>query len=232
MSAELLDRVDRAVAVVACRSDDGHGVCVDVVGDPIDIDQGRLGVDGRSAQLDAEEVTRLVEGGVGGLRFDHVGTGDAALLGGMVPVGEHGVGDAARPAGGHQAGRLTVGDGVGVEEVEGHGDDLGLELCGARAHVPLQRVHVGEEPEGVGQEAVVLVVAAVHGARAGARLPRGVLLGGHGRELLEELGPGCARLGEAAVHGEAVGIGKRAHGCSLLAPGSRRSRAVSGFEPA
>ena len=60
-------------------------------------------------------------------------------LGGVLPVGQHGVADAAGAAGGHQPGRLAVGDRLGVEEVEGHGDDLGLELGGARAHVALER---------------------------------------------------------------------------------------------
>ena len=48
------------------------------------------------------------------------------------------------PAIGVPAGALTanadglrVGDGVAVEHVEGHGDDLGLELGLARAHVAL-----------------------------------------------------------------------------------------------
>jgi len=60
----------------------------------------------------------------------------------------------------------VVGDGVGVEHVEGHGDDLALELRHARAHVALERVHVRKELERAPEKFVVRVVAAVH--RAGA----------------------------------------------------------------
>ena len=118
-----------------------------------------------------------------------------AVLGGVLAVGQHGVADAPGPPGGHQPDRLAVGDRLGVEEVEGHGDDLGLELGGARAHVALEHVDVGEQSEGLVHESVVVVVAAVHGARALARLPGGVLLGGHGVEGLEHLGAGRSLLG-------------------------------------
>ncbi len=41
---------------------------------------------------------------------------------------------------------------LAVEHVERHGDDLGLELRRARAHVALQRVDVGEASERLGHE--------------------------------------------------------------------------------
>ena len=158
------------------------------------------GSTGALPQLDAEEVAGLVEGGVGGLGLDDVGPGDAPGLGRMLAVGEHGVQDAAGAAGGDQPARVVTGGcrRVAVEQVEGHGDDLGLELGGARAHVALQDVDVGEQPEGLVHEAVVVVVAAVHGARALAGLPEGVLLGRHGVQLGEHLLAAQAVLGQAS----------------------------------
>ena len=99
-----------------------------------------------------------------------------------------------------------------VEHIEGHGDDLGLELGLARTHVALQRVHVGEATEGLGHEPVVLVVAAVHRARALAGLPEGVFLLGHGGELGEDLLAGPSRFGQRAVDGEAILVRVRGHG--------------------
>ena len=162
-----------------------------------DVDRRGVGVDRRVAQLDAEQVARLVEGGVAGLGLDEVGPGDAPRRRRLLAVGEHGVEDAAGAAGGDEPGRLAVGDRVGVEQVERHGDDLALELGRARAHVPLQHVDVGEEPERLVHEVVVLVVAAVHRARALAGLPEGVLLLGHGLQLGEDLVARAARRGEA-----------------------------------
>ena len=138
-------------------------------------------VDRRVAHLDAEEVAALVERRVRGLGLDDVRLRDAARLRRVLAVGEHRVQDAAGAAGGDEADRLGVGDRVGVEEVERHGDDLALELRLARAHVALQRVHVGEQPERLVHEVVVLVVAAVHRAGALAGLPERVLLLGHRR---------------------------------------------------
>ena len=140
--------------------------------DPVDVDQRGDGVDRRLAQLDAEQVARLVEGRVAGLGLDEVGPGDAPVLRGLLPVGEHGVADAAGAAAGDEARRLAVGDRVGVEEVERHGDDLALVAGGARADVALEDVDVGVQPEHVVHEGVVVVVAAVHGAGHPARSPR------------------------------------------------------------
>ena len=70
---------------------------------------------------------------------------------------------------------------------------------------------MGEEAEGLVHEVVVVVVAAVHGARALARLPEGVLLGGHGAQLGQHLFPAHALVREHAVDGEAVGVGVVAH---------------------
>ena len=118
----------------------------------------------------------------------------ATGLGRVLAVGEDGVQDAAGPAGRDQpAGVVAGGDGgVAGVQVERHGDDLRLELGGARAHVALQDVHVGEEAEGLVHEVVVVVVAAVHGARALAGLPEGVLLGGHGAQLVQHRLPAHA----------------------------------------
>ncbi len=101
-----------------------------------------------------------------------------------------------------------VGDRVGVEQVERHGDDLALEPRRARAHVALQRVHVGEQPERLVEEVVVLVVAAVHRPGALAGLPERVLLLRHHPQLLEHLLAGPAVLGERAVDAEALGVGE------------------------
>ena len=95
-----------------------------------------------------------------------------------------------------------------MEQVEGHRDDLALEPGRARAHVALQHVHVGEEPERLVEEVVVLVVAAVHRARALAGLPERVLLLRHVAQLLEDLVAGPALLGQRAVDAEPLGVGE------------------------
>ncbi len=81
----------------------------------------------------------------------------------VVTVGEHRVADASGPAGGDQADGGFLGDSLAMEEVEGHRDDLGLELGGARTDIPLERVHVPEETERFVQEVVMIVISAVHG---------------------------------------------------------------------
>ena len=97
-----------------------------------------------------------------------------------------------------------------------HGDDLGLELGGARAHVALQDVHVGEEAEGIVHEVVVVVIAAVHGARALAGLPERILFGGHRAELGKDPCAGQTDVGEIAMDLETVGVGVAAHGSGAI----------------
>ena len=122
---------------------------------------------------------------------------------------------------------VAVGDRVGVEQVERHGDDLALELGGARADVALQHVHVGEQPEDVVHEVVVLVVAAVRRPRDLAGLPAAVLLVGDLLQLGEDLRAVAALLGDRPVHVEAVGVGVVAHGVLLItAPGGEPGRSA------
>ncbi len=59
----------------------------------------------------------------------------------------------------------------------------------------------------------MVVVAAVHGARAPPRLPGTVLLDRHRPEDREHLLSRRARLGERAVDRHAVDIGEAADGC-------------------
>ncbi len=208
---ELGDRVDGAVAVVRRRAHDRDGVLVDELRHRLHVRLRRLGYDGRDAHLDAEQVARLVEGGMTGLGLHEVGPGDVAVLPRVVPVGEHRVQDAPRPTGRDQAGRRTVGDRVGVHQVERHGDHLALELRGARAHVPLQDVDVGEEAERLVEEPVVLVVAGVHRPGALPGLPEGVLLGRHRPHLGEHVLARAAVLGQRPVHGEPVCVREVGH---------------------
>ena len=84
-----------------------------------------------------------------------------------------------------------------------------------------------EEAEGLVQEAVVVVVAAVHGARALPGLPEGVLLLGHRVQLGEDVLARAAVLGQRAVDGEPVGVGEVAHrtpSCSRSPAFARASR--------
>ena len=71
---EVADRVDGAVAVVAGGPDQGDRLVVHVVAHPVHVDLGRHRVDRRPPQLDPEEMAGLVEGGMGRLGLDHVGT--------------------------------------------------------------------------------------------------------------------------------------------------------------
>ena len=70
--AEFGDRVDRAVAVVRRRSDEGDGVGVDVRAYPVEVDLQRYRVHRRDLHVHAEEVTGLGEGRVRGLGLDDV----------------------------------------------------------------------------------------------------------------------------------------------------------------
>ncbi len=224
---QLLDRVDGPVAVVARGSDESDGVRVDRPLHPLGVDQRGRRVDRGDPSLDPEEVAGLVERRVGRLRLDHVGTVDPALAGRVVAIGEQRMADAAGAACRDEAGRLGGRvDRLGVEQIEGHGDDLGLELRRARAHVPLEHVHVGEQTEGLVEEAVVVVVPAVHRPRAAAPFPGRVLLHRHGVELLEDRVARRAPFGEVPVDGEPAGVGEGAHrrllGCSDGPLGRRR----------
>ena len=109
-----------------------------------------------------EQVAGLVEGRVGGLGLDQVAgastprsraraRGRPARRAGWISV---------PPERDHAGGLAGSGWIVaGVEQVQDHGDDLALEAGGARAHVALQGVLVGEEPERLVEEGVVLVLA-------------------------------------------------------------------------
>ena len=98
-----------------------------------------------------------------------------------------------------------------VHEVERHRDDLALEPRGARAHVALEHVHVAVHPEHFVHEVVVVVVAAVHGPRALAGLPRLVLVGRDVAELGDDRVAVAALRRHAAEDGEAVGVRVCAH---------------------
>jgi hypothetical protein len=203
---ELGDRVDRPVAVVARRADDRHGALVDQLLDPVGPDQGGLRIHRRVAQLDPEQVTGLVEGGVPGLGLDHVRALDVALGAPLLPVREHRLGDAGAASGGDHPRRLAVADRIRVKEVEGHGDDLSLEAGGTGAHIALKRVLMCEQPERLLEEGVMVAIAAVHRPGAAAALPDSVLLGGHRPQLGEDLLPGAAVVGQRPVHPETLGV--------------------------
>ena len=194
-------------------------------GHPVGVDDGRDRVDRHGAQLHPEQPAGLVEGRVPGLRLDDVDAGQPPGRR-VLAVGQHRVQDAAAAARRDQAARRGVGDGLGVEQVERHREDLALELRGAGTHVALEDVHVREQAERLGEEAVVLVVTGVHRPGALAGLPEGVLLGGHRPQLGEHLLPGRALLGQGAVHGEPVRVGKV--GVRHLPPPPPRWTAVAG----
>ena len=216
---QLGDRVDRAVGVVARRAHDRDRLVVDQLGHRVDVGQRGLRVDRRDAQLDPEQVTALVEGRVAGLGLHEVGPGDAPGLAGVLAVGDERVQDRAGPARGHQAGRLAVGHRLGVHQVEGHRDDLALELGLARAHVALEGVDVGEHAERLAEEVVVLVVAAVHRPGDLAGLPERVLLGGHRLHLGQHVGARPPARGERPVDGVPVGVREVVHGPDATAHG-------------
>ena len=103
--SELGDRVDRAIAVVACRTDDGDGLVIDGLRHILGSHGGGHRIDGDRDHLEVIEVTRLVERRVCGLGLDHL---EATLATGGpcgLAVGEHGVADRSAAAGGDQAGR-------------------------------------------------------------------------------------------------------------------------------
>ena len=73
-----------------------------------------------------------------------------------------------------------------VQQVGGHGDDLALELRGARVHVALQHVGVRVEVEHLTEEVVVVVIAAVEAARHRALVAARVLGVRHAGDLGED----------------------------------------------
>jgi hypothetical protein len=70
--AQLTDRVDGPVPVVAGGADHCQGGVVDVVRDPVEVDQCADRVDRAAALLDAQQVAGLGERGVGRLGHDQV----------------------------------------------------------------------------------------------------------------------------------------------------------------
>ena len=64
-----------------------------------------------------------------------------------------------------------------------------------------------EEPERVVHEVVVLVIAAIHRARALAGFPERILFGSHRAEFGEDLLAGKTNLGEISVDLETVCVG-------------------------
>ena len=156
---QLGDGVDEPVGIVAGRAHQGHRVGGDVLGHPIHIHQPVVGQ--RSVQhLDAEIVTGLVEGHMGGDGQDHLGGGDALFDPAPLSIHQHGVDETFGAAGGDHAadllGTLTV------EHVSRHGDDLALHLGGTGIHVALQHIGVGIQSIDLGEEVVVVVTSVVH----------------------------------------------------------------------
>ena len=233
-----LDGVDGAIAVVAGRPDQGDGRSVHRSGHPVRVHPGGHRIDGSDPQFDAEQVACLVERRVGGFWLDDVGAHDVPGRHGVIAIGQQRVADAPCSARRHQADRLGPGHGLGVQEVERHGDDLRLEPGCARAHVPLQHVDMREERERLVQEVVVIVVAAVHGSRTPARLPRRILLSCHRPQHGKYLVARHPVVGERPVYGHAIGIGKGAHGVTprssagnLRSTSARYSLARCGVRP-
>lgn len=97
--------------------------------------------------------------------------------------------------------RVAVGHGVGVHQVEGHGDDLTLEPGLRGADIPLQGVDMGVHLVGLAQERVVLLVAAVHRPRDLPGLPRAVFLVSHVLEFDQDLVVAATVLGESPFTG-------------------------------
>ncbi len=79
-----------------------------------------------------------------------------------------------------------------------------------------------EQPEGLVEEVVVVVIAAVHRPRALPGLPEGVLFLCHHPQFAEDLFPAAAFFGEPTVDVEAVLIRERAHG--VVPPGQEGGR--------
>src|ERR1019366_2572547 len=100
----------------------------------------------------------------------------------------------------------------------------GLELGRARAHVALEDVDMCEEPEGFVHEVVVVVISAVHGARAFSGFPERILFSGHRAQFGQDLLAGLARLGQRPMDLEPVGVGVAGHGVDAPSAGWRRGR--------
>ena len=154
----------------------------------------------RLAHLDVHPVGALVEGDVGGDRHDDVRSGDAAPGAGELAIGVQG-GDQALGAAARDDAHPSA-----VQQVARHGDDLALELGGARVHVALQHVGVRELVEHLAQEVVVVVVATVEAAGDGALVAARVLALGHAGDLGEDGGP-VERLGGQPAKGGCVLVG-------------------------
>jgi hypothetical protein len=207
---QVLDRVDEPVRVGAGRADEQDGPVGQVVAHPVDVHEV-VRPHRRVQHLDAEVVPGLVQGDVRGPRHDHLRLGDAPLGARPLAVGVDSTDQALGAATGDHPARLlpgvVLGDGVRVEHAQRHRHDLALELVGAGVHVPLQDVRVCEGLEGLGQEVVVLVVPAVDRAGATAGVPQRVLFGGHGAQLVDDLGAVAAAGRQPVVDGETVPVG-------------------------
>ena len=228
--AEVFDGIDRSVAVVARGPDDRDRVFVDELLDRVDVD-ARVGlVDRRGPTLHVEEVARLVERGVRGLRLHNVREDDPTRAP-VLAVSKHCMEDAAGTTAGDEPRRLRFVKRAGVQHVERHGDDLALELRHARAHIALERIHMREERERAVDEVVMLVVAAVHRAGALARLPERVFVARDGRELGEDRIAASTLRGHSSIDREPIGVRVVAHWPSPVGRASRYAAGRDGRQP-
>ena len=212
--AKLGDGVDGAVAVVRCRAHDGNRLIVDECFERSDIDLSRDRIDWRIANLDAQQVTRLIERRVSGFGLDEVGIGDATHGTSLIAIRKHRVQDAAATAAGDHARRLAIGTcRRSVEQVETHRDDLTFKACGAWAHIALQRVHMAVHAERLRHEGVVIGVAAVERTAGLTGVPERIFGGSHLTQFVENALAVSTLFGENTQHGIAIGIGVAAHVC-------------------
>ena len=114
--------------------------------------------------------------------------------------------DALRAARGHSA-HDGVGRGVRAQHAGRHGDDLGLKLHRAGPDVGVQWIRLRAERIGLIEKGNMLWIALVDRARDEPFRPLLIFPRGKFAKIVQYVGPGAARCGQAPVGGLLVAVG-------------------------
>ena len=166
--------------IAAGTADNQHRIPADRPSHRLQVDLEGDRVHRHRPELDLKVLAGFLEGRVSGHRNDHLGPGDAALLGGVVAVGLYRQYNRLRPAGSQRSAALLTS----IKKIDYHADNLRLHLVDAGKALRVEGVGVGGLRVDLGDEGGHLGgQVGVDGAGGAAAAPVHL---GEGLVLLEE----------------------------------------------